>query len=694
MFTATGEKYRGSSMEKILQGDRIKLGVCYYPEHWDQSLWKDDLARMKEAGIIAVRIAEFAWSKFERSEGIFNFDFFDTFMETACAAGMSVIFGTPTATPPAWLTEQYPETLNAAMDGVLYRHGNRRHYNYNSPVYRRFTERIVTKLGEHYGQHPAIIGWQIDNEINCQTDEFYSESDTVEFREFLKNRYITLDALNDAWGTVFWNQTYTDWAQVCVPRPTVGNSPNPHLMLDYIRFVSASARGFVKLQSDILRKYIKSGDFITTNGMFSSLDNHTMTGESLDFFTYDSYPNFAYNLTSDPLHSDSLNDRKWSRSLSEVRSVSPKFGIMEQQSGANGWNTRMEAPAPRPGQMTLWTMQSIAHGADYVSYFRWRTCSFGTEIYWHGILDYSNCDNRRLAELREIHKKLDTLAPVAGTEYQAAFGVLRDYDNSWDAKIDVWHERIESVSEAGIFQASQITHTPMDYVYFTPSLKPEHLAKYPLLIYPHGVILDPERVELLESYVEQGGTLLLGCRTGYKDIHGKCPMHRLPGLLQKISGADVVDYTFAAPDEGKVLVDWDGTVFEAPVFNDILEALGGAEIAGTYTNSYYAGKGALIRNSFGKGTVYYFGGAFNRKTAVLFLKKLGLANPYGDIIDVPEDCEIAVRGKGEQKYIFVLNYSKQAKRVTLKKQMTDLYTAKTVSGAFELPPYGTAVFSV
>ena len=175
-------------MEKILQGNKILLGTCYYPEHWDESLWKDDLRRMKENGIIAVRIAEFAWNKFEPKEGAFNFDFFDRFLETAKAADMSVIFCTPTATPPAWLTNQYPEVLNARKDGCLLSHGARRHYNYNSVIYRRFTARIVEKMAEHYAKHPAIIGWQIDNEINCETDEFYSESDSIAFREFLKDR--------------------------------------------------------------------------------------------------------------------------------------------------------------------------------------------------------------------------------------------------------------------------------------------------------------------------------------------------------------------------------------------------------------------------------------------------------------------------------------------------------------------------
>ena len=171
---------------------------------------------------------------------------------------------------------------------------------------------------------------------------------------------------------MFWNQTYTSWSQLYVPRPTISGAINPHLMLEYKKFVSEAAISFAKMQSDILRRYIKEGDFITTNGMFGNLDNHRLASECLDVYCYDSYPNFAY-MAGAP--QEGMRDRAWSKHLSQVRSVCPHFGIMEQQSGANGWNTRMEAPTPRPGQMTLWTMQSIAHGADYVSYFRWRTCA-------------------------------------------------------------------------------------------------------------------------------------------------------------------------------------------------------------------------------------------------------------------------------------------------------------------------------
>lgn len=680
------------NIEKSIRQDKLKLGTCYYPEHWDKALWKSDLERMKEAGIETIRIAEFAWSKFEPQEGEFTFEFFDEFLDLTDKEGMQVIFGTPTATPPAWLTNKYPEVLNARMDGVLYRHGARRHYNYNSTKYKELCANIVTKIAAHYGKRKSIIGWQIDNELNCEVDVFYSESDTAAFREFLKQKYTTLEALNEAWGTTFWNQTYMDWEEIYVPRTTINDSTNPHEVLDYTRFISDSACRFAKMQSDIIAQYKKETDYITTNGMFSNLDNHRMTNESLDFYMYDSYPNFAYCLIEDPVHSTDLNDRKWSKNLAEVRSISSNFGIMEQQSGANGWNTRMEAPAPKPGQMTLWTMQSVAHGADFISFFRWRTCIMGTEIYWHGILDYANRDNRKLAEVKEIHQKFEKIGKLAGSRYEAAFGVIKDYNNVWDAGLDKWHERVDKKSQTGIFQAAQLTHTPMDYIYLTEDTMGEELCKYPVLFYPHAVIVTQKTKALLEEYVKLGGTLVLGCRTGYKDETGKCVMANLPGLLQELSGTDVTDGTFVGMVDGKVSIDWDGEQVEAAVYNDILEPLTDeAEVLGTYTSNYYNGSAGLIKNSYGKGNVYYFGGAFQRETAEVFLRKLEISEPYRNIMELPADVELAVRKKDNEAYYLLLNYSAEEVKVLLNEKLTNLYTGKEVIGEIILSAYETMV---
>lgn len=645
---------------------KLELGVCYYPEHWEESFWAEDLRRMKEVGLNTIRIAEFAWNKFEPEESVFTFNFFDHFMEYVELADMKVIFCTPTATPPAWLTHKYPECLNADIQGHLFRHGARRHYNYNSPKYQELCARIVEKLGEHYGKHPNIVGWQIDNELNCEVENFYSESDHLAFREFLKKKYETLDKLNYAWGTDFWNQTYTDWEEVHAPRPTIHDTCNPHQKLDYI----------------------------TTNGLFGHMDNVKMAEESLDTYMYDSYPNFAFGLAADPVHSNDLNDRKWSRNLTETRAVSRHFGVMEQQSGPGGWNNRMEAPSPKPGQLMLWTMQSIAHGADYVSYFRWRTCRISTEIYWHGILNYDSRDNRRLDEVRKVAARVRNMEEIAGADFVASFGLVKSYDNQWDGEkdVDVWHERVQKFSEQEIFCGAQLSHTPYDVVYLGENQTAEILTpeRYPFLIYPHGTIVTAADKVILEKYVHDGGILCLGCRTGYKNEHGHCITEPMPGPLREIAGGTVTDFTWIRPEE-KVHMTWRGTTFDMPVFNDILETESGS-VAAVFENNYYAGKPAVLENSYGKGKVLYVGGVFTRELTREILEYAGVLHPFANLADVPETCEVEVRKNRNRQYLFVLNYMPYAQQITLCKEMQDVDSGETVKGNVELEPYGTRVY--
>ena len=677
-------------MEKSIALKSLELGVCYYPEHWDESLWRDDLQRMAEHGIGTVRVFEFAWSIVQPVEGAYDFALFDRFLDLAAAENMQVILCTPTATPPAWLTDAHPEVLNKTKDGRILHHGHRRHYTYNSSVYNGYVKDIVTALAKRYGEHPAVVGWQIDNEINCEVNEFYADADYAAFRAYLQEKFQTLDALNDAIGGRFWNQSYASWDEVYLERHTLHGQGNPHLALLGKAFFSESAIRFVKMQSDLLRKYTK-GQFITTNGLFGHLDNHTMTQTALDFMTYDSYPNFAYALQ--PLDSSTqseLGDRKWSMELSRTRALSPNFGIMEQQSGANGWDFQMLAPMPLPGQLRLWTMQSVGHGADYISYFRWRNAPYGTEIYWHGLNDYDNRPNRRLDELKHVHQDFQKLADVAGSRYEAKVAILTDYLNEWDGERDQWYGPMREQSMMSIFAAAQHTHTPLDFVNLNAVADGAALAQYNVVFYPHAAILTDETAALLKAYCEQGGTLIMGARTGYKDEYGRCPMRPMPGPASDVCGVTVAEYTLPHSLRPREL-QWNGKGFDTPGFQETLTVSEGTEIIGTFAKQ----EAAMARKNYPNGgAAYYVGCGFSQALAAAILETLHAAHPYEALVKCPRDIELCVRRKGDMRYLFLLNFSDRVQAVEIANPLPDVITGETKAGRVDIPAFGVMVLQI
>ncbi|CQR55673.1 beta-galactosidase [Paenibacillus riograndensis] len=682
-------------MSKPAANERFELGVCYYPEHWPEELWADDYRRMVETGFTIVRLAEFAWSIFEPEEGVFQFELFDKAIDLAHSHGLKVILGTPTATPPAWLTERYPEVLNVTNEGVTLQHGMRRHYNYSSPKYRELCAAITRQLALHYGNHPGVAGWQIDNELNCEINVFYSESDHLAFREWVQAKYKTLDQLNDAWGTVFWNQTYTSWSQVFLPRPTpTPKQPNPHQALDEKRFISDNTISFAKIQADIIRE-LAPAQWVTTNGLFGHLDSHELNEKLLDFFSYDSYPQFA-SIHTDPEETEPLRDRSWSLSLSAVRSISPNFCIMEQQSGPGGWVNRMNMPSPKPGQMRLWTYQSIAHGADKLLYFRWRTATMGHEIYWHGLNDYHNQPNRRVREAAQIGRELAEAGKhITGTRNQAGVAILRDYDNEWDGEYDVWHGPFMWQSNKEWFKALQKRHIPNDVLYLRSKTTLEDLIPYQVLIYPHPAIMSDETAGLLDQYVQQGGTLIFGCRTGYKDTRGQCYMRPFPGAARDLCGITVEEFTMVQGTRLPTSIRWGNdpeALTGADAFNDILHVEEDTvEVMGTYASDYYAGKPAVTRNRRGKGEVWYYGAVFNAEAAHKILDSLNLSSPAAEWLELPPEVELQIRSNDKSGYAFLLNYSEEAVTITLKEPKTDLLTGEILSGSWKLEGFGVRV---
>ena len=677
-------------MEKAMHLDQLTMGVCYYPEHWPEELWPQDINRMLQTGIKIIRIAEFAWSEFEPEEGKFGGGLFDRFMDVVASTEMKVIFCTPTATPPAWMSEKYPEILNATKEGVLLRHGLRKHYNYNSSLFRNKTELIVNHLGNRYGKHSSIIGWQLDNEFNWGIDEYYSESDQKQFRLYLKDKYGSIQKLNEVWGNVFWNQKYTDWEEIHLERPNVKNQPNPHMALDAKRFFSWSTIRYSKMQYDALRPHLPKGVFITSNGHFNHIDHNELVHESLDFLTHNSYPSFGFNHVLSPPETAPLLDRMASFGLTKVRGISPNFGIMEQQSGAGGWLSEHFQPAPKPGQMRLWTFQSIAHGADFISYFRWRTCTFGTEMYWHGILDCDNRENRRIKEAKSIHKDMEKIASIAGGRYEAKVGILYDYDNNWDGELDLWHGPLSKQSDRSWFVALQEMHVPFDYVNIRYDC--ENFSNYNLLIYPHATMIKQVDADHLDRFVRDGGILIAGARSGYKDENGHCRMIPQPGPLAEIFGISIDDWTYLSYLEQKSTAKWDGDTIEMSLFNDILNPLqAGCTVLANYTGDYYAGSPAITMNRHGMGKAYYFGAAFTVDAAKMILTKLGYSETYGNLITLPICCEVAVRKKENMQMMFILNYSAETVKLDIKKPLLNAFDDELICGEKELEPFGVLV---
>ena len=410
-----------------------RLGVCYYPEHWPEDIWAEDARRMAEAGLTWVRIGEFAWSLMEPEPGRYDFGWLDRAIDTLGAAGLKVVLGTPTATPPRWMLERHPDMLPVDADGRARKFGSRRHYCFSHKGYREECRRIATALGERYGKHPHVHAWQIDNEYACHnTTLSYSDAARAGFRDWLAQRYQSPDALNRAWGNVFWSMTYDSFDQIDLPNLTV-TEPNPSHILDFNRYSSDQVAAFNKVQVDVLRKLTTHP--LIHNFMCRELSfDHYKLGADLDIASWDSYP---IGYLSDRLQATDEDKARYLRQGDPdnqafhhdlYRGVGRgRWWVMEQQPGPVNWAPWN--PAPLPGMARLWAWEAIAHGAEAVCYFRWRQAPFAQEQHHAGLLRPDSVAAPALGEAATVAREIEELGDMALTD--APVALLFDYTSHW-----------------------------------------------------------------------------------------------------------------------------------------------------------------------------------------------------------------------------------------------------------------------
>ncbi|WP_238724516.1 beta-galactosidase [Diplocloster agilis] len=588
------------------------VGTAYYPEHWPRERWETDAGLMEELGIQAVRMGEFGWSVMEPAPGKYDFSLYEEAMEVLGKHGIKTVLCTPTATPPRWVCEQLPDLYRVDRDGHVLGFGSRRHYCYNHPEYREYSRRMIQVMAEHFRGNPLVCGWQIDNELGCEDEvRCYCGNCRDAFVLWLKDKYGELEHLNQSWGTVFWSQTYTDWDQIVLPARTVTDSysrhtHNPGLLLDYARFSSDSLIGYARMECDTLRACT---DVPVVHNIVSEYCDNYKLAEMLDYAGYDAYPRSEWDCNS-------MAKIGFYYELTRGYKRKP-FWILEQQSGPCGWNILGNTPAP--GQLRLWSLCGAAHGAANLFYFRWRSCLFGAEQYWYGILDHDGVPRRRYREIQETVRELHEQERIFQMETAYEALVLYDYDNkfihefqrhqeSFDYReqVTAWYE---GLGRNGIAAAVSDASAPF--------------SEYPVVVAPYLSLASEEFSGKCEAYAKKGGTLVLTMLCGERTGENRITDQTLPGVFREMASVQVQEFDTLCGESVPILLREEERVWEATDDNQTEQRRSGevgragmrcevlepelAESLCTYGAGYFEGKTAVTWNRLGEGNVIYVG---------------------------------------------------------------------------------------
>jgi beta-galactosidase len=650
----------------------IMLGTAWYPEQWPESRWDADLTLMQQAGIHMVRVGEFAWSRMELSEGHYDLAWLDRAIAAAAKHGIYTVVGTPTAAPPAWLTQKYPETLRIDEEGHRAEHGNRQQFNFANPKYRELARTIAEQMAKRFGHNPWVLGWQIDNEY---ADVSFDPATKAQFQQWLKARYGTLDNLNTRWTTSYWSETIFDWSQISIQT----KYGNPGLLLAWKRFVSDTWRSYQKNQLDVIRAHSDPEQFITTNtmGWFDGFD-HYLVEKDLDLAAWDDYVGQGH-----------LDAAKNGFAHDLTRGFKNKnFWVMETQPGSVNWapvNNSLDK-----GEVRAMAWHALGHGADVVSYWQWRSALNGQEQYHGTLVGADGTPVPLYAEAQQLGRELARVsAALAGTMVKSDVAILHSYDSRWAIDWQRHNKNYDPAAElVSYYRPLRAISQSIDVV---EPVAP--LSQYKLVVAPGLNVLSDAATKNLIEYVRQGGHLVLGQRSAMKDDDNALQPQRQPGPLTELLGGRVEQYyalTDPVPVEGKF-----GSG-EGQIWAELLSAKDDdTEVLERYgkSNGWLDGQPAAITRKVGKGRITYFGAWLDNSAMAAAAKWMaGVSGVKAALGAVPDGIEVYPR-YGQRGAVYILvNLSKAEQTVSLPSAMNDLLEGGSRS-SISLPVYGVAVLS-
>ncbi|WP_327727601.1 beta-galactosidase [Streptomyces sp. NBC_00487] len=665
--TRPGPRHRSRPGLGAATRGRVLFGGDYNPEQWPDEVWHEDIRLMQEAGVNSVTLGVFSWAKLEPRPGAREFGWLDTLMDLMHAGGIGVVLATPTSSPPPWMGRLHPETLPRDENGQVEWWGSRQHFSHSSAVYRRHAAAITEDLAARYGGHPALTMWHINNEY-CTYD--WGDEAAATFRDWLRKKYGTLDALNEAWGTAFWSQGYDGWHEILPPR-RAHYMKNPTHVLDFKRFTSDMLLECYVIERDIVRRHTPHLP-VTTNFMPMWVGQDAWRwAEEEDVVSVDIYP--------DPRDPFGAQNGALVQDMTRSQAGGGPWMLMEQAAGPVNWRG-VNHPKPR-GLNRLWSLQAVARGADAVCYFQWRQSRQGSEKFHSAMLSHAGEQGRTYQEVKRIGAELAAIsAEVTGHHIQADVAVLFDWNSWWAGAQDG-----RPSSEVDLSQVVRSWHRALWESNLTTAFAhPEHdLSAYRLVVVPQLYLLTDPAIENLLAYVRGGGTLVSGFLTGIADEDDRVRPGGMDARLRDLFGIRTLHEWWPLDAGEEVECDGSRGAFRGTLWSEEIEAADVDEVV-PYKGGELDGLPAVLR----KGRAWYVSTLPEPGELRALLARVASDAGVRPVLDGLPDGVEAVRRGG---VLFVLNHGRDEVVVDVPGTHRDLLTGATVTGSLALGRYGVAV---